>query len=56
MLILLKESLEPEQSYLDRYRIVSNETSLIYNILEISEEADKEGVESVAPEEERNLY
>ena len=44
-----KESLELEASYLDRYRIVSNETSLISNILEIPEEVDKEGVVSVAP-------
>ena len=42
-----KESLEPEESNLDRYRIVSTETSLISNILEIPE-VDKEGVASVA--------
>ena len=46
-----KESLEPEESYLDRYRIASNKTSLISNILEIPEEVDKEGVVSVAPRE-----
>ena len=46
-----KESLEPEESNLDRYRIVSNETSLISNILEIPEKVDKEGVVSIAPEE-----
>ena len=46
-----KESLEPEESYLDRYRIASNKTSLISNILEIPEEVDKEGVVSVAPGE-----
>ena len=28
-----KESLEPEGSYLDRYGVASNETSLISNIL-----------------------
>ena len=50
-----KERLKPEESYLDRYRIVSNETSLISNILEIPEEADKEGVVSVAPEEGKKL-
>ena len=43
-----RESLELEESYLDRYRIVSNET-LISNILEIHEDVDKEGVVSVAP-------
>ena len=46
-----KESLEPEESYLDRYITVSNETSLTSNILEIPEEVDKEGVVSVAPGE-----
>ena len=39
-----KESLELEESHLDRYRIVSNETSLISNILKIPEEVDKEVV------------
>ena len=42
-----KESLEPEGSYLDRYGIASNKTSLISNILEV----DKEGVVSVTPGE-----
>ena len=46
-----KESLEPEESNLDRYKIVSNETSLISNILEIPEDVDKEGVVSIAPGE-----
>ena len=46
-----KENLETEESNLDRYRIVSNETSLISNILEIPEEVDKEGVVSIAPGE-----
>ena len=43
-----KESFELEQSNLDRYRIVSNEISLISNILEIPEKVDKEGVVSIA--------
>ena len=46
-----KESLEREESYLDIYRVVSNETSLISNILKISQELGKEGVVSVAPGE-----
>ena len=65
LLILQKESLELKDSYLDRYRIVSNETSLIFNILKIillkiilqySEEADKEGVVSIAPEEGKKTF
>ena len=46
-----KESLELEESNSARCRIVSNETSLISNILEIPDEVDKEGVVSVAPGE-----
>lgn len=46
-----KESLEREESYLDIYRVVSNETSLISNILKIPQELGKEGVVSVAPGE-----
>ena len=45
------ENLELEASYLDRYKIVSNETSLISNMIEIPQEVDKEGVISVAPEQ-----
>ena len=65
LLILQKKSLELKDSYLDRYRIVSNETSLIFNILKIlllkiilqySEEADKEGVVSIAPEEGKKTF
>ena len=48
-----KENLEREESYLDRYRVVSNETSLISNILKIPQELDKEGVVSVAPGERK---
>ena len=44
-----KENLEPEESYLGRYKIVSNETSLIFSILKIPEEVDKEQVVSVVP-------
>ena len=51
----VKESLELEESNLDRYRIVSNETSLISNILEIPEEVDKEGVYLLLLEKERDL-
>ena len=54
-----KKSLELKDSYLDRYRIVSNETSLIFNILKIllqySEEVGKEEVVSIAPEEGKNF-
>ena len=46
-----KESLEREESYLDRCRIASNERFLISNIREIPEGADKETVVSVAPGE-----
>lgn len=43
-----KESLEPEENYLDRYTIVSSETSFNSIILEIPQEVDKEGIVSVA--------
>ena len=43
-----KESLEPEENYLDRYIIVSSETSFNSIILEIPQEVDKKGVVSVA--------
>ena len=48
-----KESLEREDSYLDIYRVFSNETSLISNILKIPQELGKEGVVSVAPGERK---
>ena len=48
-----KESLETEKSYLDRYKMVPNETSIISNFLEVSQEVNKEEVTSVAPEERK---
>ena len=43
-----RESSEVEESYFGSYRIVSNETSLISNILEIPQEVDRGGVAYVA--------
>ena len=43
--------MEPDESYLDRYRIASTETSLISNILGVLPEVEREGVVSVAPRE-----
>ena len=50
-----KESLEPEESNLDRYRIISNETSLISNILEIPEKWIKKELYLLLLEKERDL-
>lgn len=43
-----RESSEVEESYFGSYRIVSSETSLISNILEIPQEVDRGGVAYIA--------